>query len=87
LIDPTKEEVSAAYARGCPECVAAGSAWRNLRMCLNCGSVGCCDSSPNRHASKHWQATGHNMMRSIEQGDEWTYDFVTGKLDEPEYRA
>jgi uncharacterized UBP type Zn finger protein len=56
-------------------------------MCLNCGSVGCCDSSPNRHASKHWQATGHNMMRSIEQGDEWTYDFVTGKLDEPEYRA
>jgi uncharacterized UBP type Zn finger protein len=87
IMKPSREEVQAAHAGGCPECIKSGSSWRNLRMCLNCGNVGCCDSSPNRHASKHWQDTGHNLMRSIEQGDEWTYDFVTGKLDDPEYRA
>jgi uncharacterized UBP type Zn finger protein len=55
-------------------------------MCLNCGKVGCCDSSPNQHASKHWQEAGHNVMRGIMPGDSWTYDFATGVTQDPEYR-
>lgn len=86
LIQVTRDELRAAYAKGCEECTKTGDTWVTLRMCLNCGKVGCCDSSPNKHASKHWEATGHNVMRSIEPGDEWVYDFATGKLDEPEYR-
>jgi uncharacterized UBP type Zn finger protein len=85
VIKVTKEEVRAAYVKGCEECVKAGQGWVTLRMCLNCGKVGCCDSSPNKHASAHWRETGHSIMRSIEPGDEWTYDFATGHLSEPEY--
>ncbi len=60
----------------CDECVKTGSSWVHLRLCLTCGHVGCCDSSPNRHASKHFHATGHPIMRSIERGEEWGWCFV-----------
>ncbi|MFB9236840.1 ubiquitin carboxyl-terminal hydrolase 14 [Plantactinospora siamensis] len=60
----------------CPECVAAGDDWVHLRACLSCGHVGCCDSSPNRHATKHFQATGHPVMRSIQPGENWRWCFV-----------
>lgn len=53
-----------------------GSGWVHLRQCLVCGHVGCCDSSPNRHASKHYQAGGHAVMRSLEPGERWGYCFV-----------
>jgi monovalent cation/hydrogen antiporter len=86
MINVTQEQIRAAYEHGCEECVQMGATWVTLRMCLNCGKVGCCDSSPNKHASKHWRESGHNMMRSIEPGDAWTYDFATGRLDEPEYK-
>jgi uncharacterized UBP type Zn finger protein len=58
---------------GCEECLAAGDKWMHLRICLECGHVGCCDSSPNRHASAHAQETGHPIMRSIQPGEDWAW--------------
>jgi len=58
---------------GCHECLAAGGLWLHLRMCQECGHVGCCDSSPNRHATAHNRGTGHPIIRSFEPGEEWFY--------------
>jgi uncharacterized UBP type Zn finger protein len=66
----------ASYAKGCEECVKMGSGWVHLRECLVCGHVGCCDSSPNTHATKHFHKTGHAVMRSVEPGDAWGWCFV-----------
>jgi len=63
-------------AKGCEECLKMGSWWVHLRMCLVCGHVGCCDSSPNKHATKHFHATTHPLMRSIEPGETWGWCFV-----------
>ena len=60
----------------CAECIAMGSRWVHLRLCMNCGHVACCDSSPNKHASKHSSAVGHPVMRSIEPNEDWGYCFV-----------
>ncbi|AEW96466.1 MULTISPECIES: UBP-type zinc finger domain-containing protein [Streptomycetaceae] len=57
----------------CPECEAAGSHPVQLRLCLSCGHVGCCDSSPYRHATAHHDATGHPVMRSFEPGESWRW--------------
>ncbi|HEV2756325.1 MAG TPA: UBP-type zinc finger domain-containing protein [Actinomycetota bacterium] len=62
--------------RVCAECVAMGSRWVHLRLCLTCGHVGCCDSSPNRHATAHFRATHDPAIRSIEPGEEWAYCYV-----------
>jgi tellurite resistance protein TerC len=61
---------------GCEECLRLGERWVHLRMCLSCGHVGCCDSSKNKHASAHFRATGHPVMRSIEAGENWRWCFV-----------
>ena len=61
---------------GCEECLETGSWWVHLRLCQSCGHVGCCDSSPNRHARKHVPATGHPIVRSLEPGEDWRYCFV-----------
>jgi uncharacterized UBP type Zn finger protein len=60
---------------GCAECLAMGGKWLHLRICLSCGQVGCCDDSPNRHASKHAAADGHPIIRSIEPGEDWCWCF------------
>jgi uncharacterized UBP type Zn finger protein len=60
---------------GCPQCLESGSTWVSLRMCLVCGQVGCCDSSPNQHARKHWQETGHALIRSAQPGENWAWCF------------
>jgi hypothetical protein len=60
---------------GCEDCLAEGGAWVHLRICLECGHVGCCDSSPGRHASGHATATGHPIMRSLEPGEDWSWCF------------
>ena len=57
--------------QGCQECLEAGDRWVHLRVCLECGHVGCCDSSPNKHATAHNRATGHPVVRSIEPGETW----------------
>jgi hypothetical protein len=61
---------------GCAECLAVGDGWVHLRICLECGSVGCCDSSPNRHASAHARASGHPVIRSLEPGEVWSWCFA-----------
>ena len=77
FIDPTPEELRDAYAAGCPQCLEQGSEWLHLRMCLECGLVGCCDDSPQTHATKHWRASGHAVVRSIEPGEAWRWNYDT----------
>jgi tellurite resistance protein TerC len=68
--------------KGCEECLQSGERWVKLRMCLACGHVGCCDSSKNKHATAHFQTTGHPVMRSIEPGESWKWCYVDRmKLD------
>lgn len=63
-------------ADGCEDCLRIGSGWVHLRLCLQCGHVGCCDSSPNRHASKHAHAAGHPIVQSFEPGEDWRWCYV-----------
>jgi len=59
--------------KGCVECLQTGSGWVHLRLCLECGHVGCCDDSPNRHATRHHAATKHPVIRSFEPDEAWGY--------------
>ena len=61
---------------GCQDCLASGGTWVELRLCVECGRVGCCDNSPNRHATKHFQASGHPIIRSYEPGEDWWWCYV-----------
>lgn len=61
---------------GCENCLREGGVWLHLRICLQCGHVGCCDDSPGQHASRHAGATGHALIRSLEPGEEWSWCFV-----------
>jgi uncharacterized UBP type Zn finger protein len=61
---------------GCEDCLEMGSPWCHLRICLRCGHVGCCDSSPNRHASAHARETGHPLVRSVQPGEAWGWCYV-----------
>ena len=61
---------------GCEECLRMGAGWVHLRICLECGHVGCCDSSPNRHATAHAQGAGHPIVRSIQPGEDWSWCYV-----------
>ena len=65
---PTRAQVP-----GCEECLKTGSQWVHLRACRTCGKVGCCDSSPNRHASAHAREASHPIFTSIEPGEEWSW--------------
>jgi hypothetical protein len=56
---------------GCEDCLRIGGRWLHLRMCTTCGHIGCCDSSPNRHATAHAHATDHPVIRSAEPGEDW----------------
>ncbi len=62
-----------AEVAGCEECLRGGGEWLHLRICLTCGHVGCCDDSPNRHATAHQRASGHPLIRSLEPGEEWSW--------------
>jgi hypothetical protein len=76
---PHVDQVRAVVPRtpeGCEECLASGSRWVHLRLCLSCGHVGCCDSSPNRHARAHSRADDHPIAQSFEPGEDWRWCFV-----------
>jgi len=75
-----KDTQSEAYAKGCEDCLKIGGQWVHLRECLVCGHVGCCDSSPRRHASGHFQVTAHPVMGSAEAGETWRWCFVDQML-------
>jgi uncharacterized UBP type Zn finger protein len=63
-------------AQGCEDCLRTVDTWVHLRACLICGHVGCCDQSPNRHATKHFHATEHPIIRSLEPGEDWRWCYV-----------
>lgn len=63
---------------GCAECEETGGWWFHLRRCATCGHVGCCDSSPSQHATKHYRATGHPLVQSFEPGEDWFWDYRAG---------
>jgi uncharacterized UBP type Zn finger protein len=65
-----------ASIEGCEECLKIGSSWVHLRMCMTCGKIGCCDSSPNRHASRHAREASHPIVRSAEPGEDWSWCFL-----------
>jgi uncharacterized UBP type Zn finger protein len=75
-LDQIKVTELPAEIAGCEECLKTGDRWLHLRMCMTCGKIGCCDSSPNKHASKHARAEGHPIIRSAEPGEDWSYCFV-----------
>jgi monovalent cation:H+ antiporter-2, CPA2 family len=70
-------------AQSCEECLKTGDTWVHLRICMTCGHVGCCDSSKNKHAAKHFQEVGHPVMRSIEKGESWAWCYVDKATLEP----
>jgi len=61
---------------GCEECLKMGDSWVHLRLCLTCGHVGCCDSSKNKHATKHFHHSHQPIMQSIEPGEDWMWCFI-----------
>ena len=61
---------------GCEECLREGTKWLHLRICLACGHVGCCDDSPNRHATAHFHSDDHPLIRSLEPGEDWSWCYV-----------
>src|ERR1700689_5899907 len=63
-------------AKGCEECLKMGDTWVHLRLCLECGHVGCCDSSKNQHATKHFGQTKHPIMKSFEPGENWGWCYI-----------
>jgi uncharacterized UBP type Zn finger protein len=63
-------------SRGCEDCLKIGDTWVHLRMCLTCGHVGCCDSSKNKHATRHYHATRHPIVRSMEAGEDWMWCYI-----------
>jgi uncharacterized UBP type Zn finger protein len=77
------QEVRARTPEGCEECLQLRSSWVHLRLCLSCGHVGCCDSSPNRHATKHHHRTNHPLIQSFERGEDWGWCYVDELFLEP----
>jgi len=75
-LDELPSAVEPSTTEGCEDCLAIGSSWVHLRLCLTCGHVGCCDSSPNQHATRHFEDVGHPVMRSFEPGEDWRWCFA-----------
>lgn len=69
-------DVEPTTPRGCEECLETGGSWMHLRLCDECGHVGCCDQSPNRHATAHFHETNHAIISSFEPGEDWSYCYV-----------
>ena len=63
-------------AQGCEDCLRIGDTWVNLRLCMMCGHVGCCDDSKNKHATQHFQHTGHPIVKSMTAGEDWMWCYV-----------
>ncbi|HST61702.1 MAG TPA: UBP-type zinc finger domain-containing protein [Longimicrobium sp.] len=74
--DQIDEAVKPGTPDGCEECLKSGDWWVHLRMCLTCGHVGCCDSSPNRHATRHFHATSHPIVESFQPDEDWRWCYA-----------
>jgi len=75
-IEAGEREAVRPSGHGCEECLRTGDPWVHLRLCLTCGHVGCCDDSPNRHATAHFHATGHSVIKSFEPGEDWAWCYL-----------
>jgi uncharacterized UBP type Zn finger protein len=75
-LDQITKDVKPKTPDGCEECLKTGDKWVHLRMCLTCGHIGCCDSSKNKHATKHFHETKHAIMKSFEPKEDWRWCFV-----------
>ena len=75
-LDQIKLTEPAGPVEGCQECLKTGGWWVHLRMCETCGQIGCCDSSPNRHASRHARHDDHPVARSVEPGEDWSWCYL-----------
>jgi uncharacterized UBP type Zn finger protein len=82
VVEGTDPAPSPGTPDGCEECLATGDRWVHLRLCLECGHVGCCDNSPNRHATAHFHGTGHPLIRSFEPGEDWWWCYVDEEVFE-----
>jgi len=71
-------------ADGCEDCLKTGDRWVHLRICMYCGHVGCCDNSKNKHATKHFQATDHPIIKSFEEGEDWLWCYADKAFMLPE---
>ena len=67
-------------ADGCEDCLKIGDTWVHLRLCMTCGHVGCCDSSKNKHATKHFQATNHPIIKSFQPGEAWGWCYIDEEM-------
>jgi uncharacterized UBP type Zn finger protein len=76
-----------AQADGCVECLKTGDSWVHLRRCLECGHIGCCDSSKNRHATQHYRQTQHSVIQSFEPGEGWIWCYEHEIACDPEQAA
>ena len=71
------------HTKGCEECMKTHDRWVHLRLCMTCGKVGCCDSSKNKHATKHFHSTKHPIVKSFEPGEDWAYCYIDDVMLEP----
>ena len=71
------------HTEGCEECLEMGDTWVHLRLCRTCGHVGCCDNSIGKHATKHFHATKHPIMKSFEPGEDWGWCYADELFIEP----
>jgi uncharacterized UBP type Zn finger protein len=77
-----QDKVKPNTPKGCEECLKTGDVWVHLRLCLACGHVGCCDSSKNKHATKHFHATDHPVIKSFQPGEDWKWCYLDEQIDE-----
>lgn len=77
---PAGDAPTARTPDGCEECLANGGRWVHLRLCLTCGHVGCCDSSPSKHATGHFNETHHPVMQSFQPGEDWRWCYVDAQM-------
>lgn len=75
-------KITTAKAHVCEDCVKTGDSWVHLRLCMECGHVGCCDSSKNKHATRHFHSSKHPVIRSVEPGETWTWCYVDEVMGE-----
>lgn len=84
-LDPLKAKRTSPVVpsgHGCEECLEAGDEWVHLRLCMTCGHVGCCDSSPNHHATRHHHATKHPVIKAFEPGEDWAWCYPDEEMVE-----
>jgi uncharacterized UBP type Zn finger protein len=72
------------HTKGCEECLKMGDSWVHLRLCLKCGHVGCCDSSKNKHATKHFHSSKHPVVQSLEPGEHWMWCYEDELFVDPD---